>query len=380
MQSTTAKQPHYYVGNVAPALFQRSGLSPAAKIVATCLLMHKNRTTGLCYVTQMLLAIECEVSRLTVTRALAELRDRGLISWEARKAPRGRAKGRANSYDLSGLEALCSKPIMAAETVSSMTVSPMIHRDVSPVIPHASDFRAITDNSLLTVDSTIASQPGLLMKGRLGSVAVSVDGKTEPRETGDVSPVIPHSPRIAQAGPLKGLSVGAIHERRLAPNSESAFEACVEAEAWDEATHTIKAAGGEEFNPDGLSKLCEEYGNERVWFQAKWFARRLASLVKPPDKPTAYFVQCVRNDYPVNPSWPEYCRWIHGRMSEAELADVPAEDASALELVRWMYRHDWRVVDFPTGVQARLNYAAMHDEDVLDEILAHTGESDLVPF
>ena len=302
MQSTTDK--HYYVANVPPALFQCSGLSPMAKIVTVCLLLHKNRTSGLCYVTQELLAIECEVSRLTVTRALAELRDRGLVTWEARKAPRGRAKGRANSYDLSGLEALCSQPVKAAAELE--TVSPMIHREVSPMIRHASGNRAITVNSLRTVTVKAASIPGSQPDGETRWTAPAGEGPAViTQKAGDVPPVIPHSARIAQAGPLAGLSPSEIQQQRLAPDGTSAFEVCADTEAWVEARHIVEdCAGGEPFNPGALSKLCDECGNEAVWYHAKWFLRRLASRKTPPVKATAFFVDCVRKDRPVNPTWP----------------------------------------------------------------------------
>jgi hypothetical protein len=375
--ATTTADKHYYVANVAPALLQRPSLSPNAKLVAIVLLMHYNRTSGLCYPMQDVIGAEVGLSERTVMRAIAELRQHGMIEREARSAPRGKAKGRANLYRLTGLLDLCSQPIRSASEVTKLVghakteVTKTTPREVTKTTPHASDFRAITANSEETRYTAAASDHDSLSEVDDQTVPAPVwDGKAEPREAGEVTKTTPHSARIAQDGPLKGLSIGAIHEQRLAPNGESAFDVFADAEAWGEATYAIKAAGGEEFNPDALSKLIDDYGSELVWFQAKWFSRRLASRKNPPDRPTAYFVQSVRNDYPVNPTWPEYCRWYHGKLSDAQIADRPNEDASALELLRWMNRHDWTLLDFPERIRARLGDAVIHDPEAQAEMIA----------
>jgi Helix-turn-helix domain len=322
-----AKQP-YYIANVAPALFQRSGLSPMEKIVAVCLLMHKNQTSKLCYATEELLAIECEVSERTVIRNLGTLRNRGLISWEARKAPRGKAKGRGNSYDLTGLEALCEKPIKTAAEVGNVTpmssgdMTPMSSGDMTPMSPHASDFRPITDNSNLTVlESTSASDGGSLAEEVDRTVTVPAVGN-QTREAGEVTPMSPRAARTAMLGPLAGLTAEDIRQKLLAPDGTRASQVCTEADGYDYAKLVVEHAGGEKFNPGDLSKLCGKYGADLVWFHAKWLLRRIASMKDPVRKPTAFFRTCVEKDSPVNPTWPEpeaEFEWRTSRMTLEEL-------------------------------------------------------------
>jgi hypothetical protein len=91
----------------------------------------------------------------------------------------------------------------------------------------------------------------------------------------------------------------------LNPQGISAFDVATEANGYEDANVVVYRAGGEAFNPNALSILCDECGADAVWFQAQWFLRRIASRKTPPDKPTAYFIDCVRNDYSVDPTWPK---------------------------------------------------------------------------
>ena len=266
-------------------------------------------------------------------------------------------------------------PIVSA---SDLIVTPVSPRDVTPVSPHASDFRAITDNSLNTVRD--ASSPGRPAEDQYElTVPVLSNGKaTVTKEGDDVTPVSPHAARIAQAGPLKGLSAATIRRKLLAPNGKPC-EPTVEIDAWDAANSVVRRAGGEDFNPGEINKLIEEYGPEQVWFQAQWFLRRLASLPNPPDKPTAYFVNCVREDHAVNATWPEYQRWTHGRISDAERDDLPSIDSPLVEWYLWMNRHGWLVTDLPVQIEARL-YEALtdRDPDILKAVVDSVTPADII--
>jgi predicted transcriptional regulator len=323
MPQTTATVNHrYYIANVSPALWQHAGLSLTAKAVATVLLMHRNTKSNLCYPEQELIWSELGVSESTVIRALKELRKHGLITWEARKAPKGKAKLRANSYDLTGLLQLCEKPITPAADLLG-ELSKMIPGELSKMIPHQSDIRPITDNRLTTVlEPTSESHGGSLAEDEDRTVTVPAVGN-QTKEAGELSKMIPHSARTAMLGPLAGLTAADIRQKLLAPDGTSSSEVCVDADAYFDAKRIVEEhAGGEPFNPGDLGKLCDTYGNGVVWWQARWFLRRIASMTEPVRKPTALFRTCVEKDSPVNPTWPEpeaEFEWRTSRMTLEEL-------------------------------------------------------------
>lgn len=312
MESQTAK---HYVPFVAPALLQHPTLSDSAKLTASVLLMHRNRTTGLCYATQKIIALERSISDRAVRNDLTELRSYGLVAWQPRKAPRGVGKGRGNLYDLTGLLELCWQPMMTADEMvvdrkqrsdSESDRNQRSARDRKQRSAHASDFRAIADNSLNSVYD--ASKQRIASEPEPSSIVTAPTVSTEAAtiEAGDRKQRSAHSARMAKVGPLKGLKSRQIQERRLAPDGTSAFDVCPETEVWDLARRVVEDyARGEEFNPGDLAKLCDTFGADRVWWHCKWFTRRIASRETPPTKPTAYFIEAVRNDWPINPAWPE---------------------------------------------------------------------------
>lgn len=323
MEQITGRE--YYVSGIAPALLQHPTLSPSAKLLACCLLMHRNRESGLCYPTHETLALENGVTVKTVSRALAELRKHTVITWENREAPKGAAKGRANLYDLRGLDALRQIPIATASAIADRTkttthgerTKTTTHRKATGdnVLsrqdkndPSLRTNRVITVNSKEAVlDSTSVSDSRELAELKV-TVTAPVDGGVKPREAGERTKTTTHSARTAQAGPLKGVSARVIREQLLAPDGESAEAALAVADGWFLANAAVEKAQGEPFNPGDLSKLCEAYGDELVWFHAKWFPVRLSARKKPPRRPTAFFVKCVRNDYDVNPAWLDHYR------------------------------------------------------------------------
>ena len=296
---------HYYVGNVPPALLQHPTLSPTAKLIGIALLMHYNRTSDLCYPTQKVIAAELGLNERTIIRATSELCACGMIGRESRKAPRGNAKGRANLYRLTGLLDLCSQPMLAASEVTKPPIrgDKMSLREVTKTTPHASGNRAITVNSNLPISTASGAA---WLADDTSKTTVTDPGTEVTFEEGEVTKCHLTNRRIAQTGPLAGLSPEEIRQRRLAPDGTSAFEICADADAWFAARHVVEeCAGGEPFNPGDLGKLCDQCGTEAVWFHAQWFLRRIGALKSPPNKPTAFFVDAVRNDYPVDPTWPE---------------------------------------------------------------------------
>jgi Helix-turn-helix domain len=319
-QTTATVNRRYYIANVSPALWQHAELSLTAKAVATTLLMHHNTESKLCYMTEEVVATELGISKRTVIRAIAELRDARLISVQPRSAPRGNAKGRANSYDLTGLLNLCEKPIVPVREIEARKprrevtkttriqkreVTKTTPREVTKTTPHASDFHPITDNSNLSVlDSTSASHGRSLAEDEDRTVAGSAVGD-QTKESGEVTKTTPHSSRTAMLGPLAGLTAEDIRQKLLAPDGTRASQVCTEADGYDYAKLVVEHAGGEKFNPGDLSKLCDNYGADFVWFHAKWLLRRIASMKDPVRKPTAFFIDCVRDDYSVDPNWPD---------------------------------------------------------------------------
>jgi Helix-turn-helix domain len=300
MQPTPTDSPAYYVGHVAPALVQHADLSIGAKMTAVLLLAHRNRGTGLCYPAEETLAAELDISERSVIRYLAELRDAALITWELRKAPRGKARGRGNSYDLTGLLDLCSRPMLKAVEMDDR-VTKTVPREVTKTVAHASGNRANEQNSK-RLDSIYVSQESC--SGSVdcnGTAAVTI-------EAGEVTKTTPHSARIEQtraANPhstVAEMSAEQIQGQRIAPGGEP-YDGGEYHSGFNAAREAIEAAGGEPFNPEALSALIDERGEEAVWFQAVWFGPRLAARTTRPDKATAYFISCVRNDYPVKARW-----------------------------------------------------------------------------
>jgi hypothetical protein len=383
MQHTNGNTTHY-VPFVAPALIQHPTLSDSAKLTALTLLMHRNRESQLCYPTQEIIALERRVSDRTVRNDLTELRSHGLVEWQPRKAPRGKAKDRANAYDLTGLIALCDLPILKAEQL--LDRKPRSGRDRKPRSAHSSDFRAIAEQQMTTYIDTAASGTHATGPEEYEKMAVPVpvggNGKsTATLEDGDRNGASAHSARTAKVGPLKGLSSRQIHEQRIAPNGTSAYsdDVCLETDAWNEANRVVHLAGGEDFNPGDLSKLCDECGEDHVWWHARWFLSRLGSLDSKPAKPTAYFVACVREDYPVKPTW-QIVTEYHAELAQVEsrLAAGPDTYAEYLDYLR----DDGRAEYLRTKVEDPTWEPPEPSAELLAEIFGTDDElyDDSIPF
>jgi hypothetical protein len=316
MQSPT-DNPTHYVPFVAPALLQHLSLTDGAKLTAATLLMHRNRETGYCYATEKTIALERGITDRGIRKNLEELKSHGLIAWEARKAPRGTAKGRGNSYDLSGLLDLCKAPILNAAEIAKRnsssgktrkTRNSSSSRERNSSSSHASDFRAIEQKqSLSVIEPTISDEPSFSDKSIFSAVTASANGKQVTIEGGERNSSSSHAARIAKR---EALSPSAIRQKLQAPNGTSAYDdsVCADVDAWTLANRVVTLAGGEAFNPGDLDKLIASHGSELVWFHAAWFPARIAALKSPPSKPTAFFVSSVREDYPIDPSWPSVDR------------------------------------------------------------------------
>jgi hypothetical protein len=383
MYSTTGRE--CYVSGIPPALLQHPTLSTTAKLLGCCLLMHRNRESNLCYPTHETLALESGTSVKTAYRGIKELREHGLITWENREAPKGEAKGRANSYDLSGLDALRSISVQKASQIAERTKTTRHGEATSKNVrsrrdkndPSLRTNRAITVNSYKPViDSTSASDNRELAE--LKVTVATANGKVKPTEAGERTKTTTHSARTAQAGPLKGLSRRRIQEQRIAPDGTSACDVATEADAWDLARYVVEdLAGGEELNPGAITRLCETYGSDRVWWHAKWFLSRLAALKSSPEKPAAYFVQCVREDYPASPTWPIVTEF------EAELAQIERRLAAD----NYREPHDW-FKDFDRADHLRMKIAdpsfepSEPSQELVDEMLAvlSPGTDLKIPF
>lgn len=336
----------YYVGHVAPALIQHPRLSIGAKATAVALLMHENRATGYCYPTEEILSAELHVSERSVVRYLDELREQVGLKWEKRKAPRGQAKGRGNLYDLSGLRVLCEQPMLtAAEVTKATNPEPrgdnMSLREVTKTTPHASENRAITDNSRNIDSKSISSMAGSGEPDSLTDLDVGMELQAA-NERGEVTKTTPHPARIEQkAGEPRPrfyrLTAKQVQEQRLLPDGSSASE-YADSEAYFVAARVVELAGGESFNPGRLGKLIDDYAPERVLFHARWYLYRLASKTEPVVKATPYFIDCVENDRPVNPKWTKLPERL--------------PDRSSPELwKRWVCEHGGSIQDVPADVK-----------------------------
>ena len=129
--------------------------------------------------------------------------------------------------------------------------------------------------------------------------------------------------------------------------------------AWLEANRVPERVGGEPFNPGRLDKLIEEFGEERVWLEARWFPRRLASMKNPPEKSAPLFIAAVEGNYRFDTRWPEFSRYRHGVVSDDERAAMPV----GTDAVKWAefskrYEH-WYVTDIPLDAQTAVNAAMM---------------------
>jgi hypothetical protein len=263
MQPPTDNPPNY-VPFVAPALLQHLTLTDGAKLTAATLLMHRNRETGYCYATEETLALERNVTDRTIRNNLTELKSHSLVGWKPRKAPRGKAKGRGNLYDLGGLLDLCRQPIQTAAEIANRkpvsakapkTRKPVSGRERKLVSAHASDFRAIEQKQLSsTIDATASDPPSLSDGGCVATVTACGNGKQTTIEGGDRKPVSAHSTRIAKRGPL---SPREIRQQLRAPSGQSASDICADADAWDLANAVVAIGGGEPFNPGDLAKLID---------------------------------------------------------------------------------------------------------------------------
>jgi hypothetical protein len=300
-----------YVSGIPPALLQYPHLSGTAKLLGCCLLMHRNTESGLCYPTHDLLASEINASGRKVRRGLNELRDHLLVNWENREAPRGKAKGRASLYDLSGLDALRSIPIAKATELHERTkrTVPSQQRRVDSVRSRADKTdpslrtnRVITENSQpVYLEADAASEAFEL--GPLAIETAPVYGGAEPREAGERTKSTLHSARITQSGSLKRKSARDLRGHLLAPTGTSFYDSAGEVEVWDLVPRVIEIAEGEPFNPGELSKLIDKHGASVVWFHAAWLLPRIKAAKTPVTKPTAFFVDSVRQDYDVEPTW-----------------------------------------------------------------------------
>jgi hypothetical protein len=138
-----------------------------------------------------------------------------------------------------------------------------------------------------------------------------------------------------------------LQERRIAPDGVSFHGNVEDGAAWLEAVKAIKRVGGQSFNHGALQDSIDEHGEACVWFHAKWFLLRLAASKKPPDKPVPFFLDCVAQDYAVNPKWRDliFSRVKHGCFTDEQRKELPANDAPPVEWVRWMNSLDGGLLD-----------------------------------
>jgi hypothetical protein len=134
-------------------------------------------------------------------------------------------------------------------------------------------------------------------------VTSAIDSNVEPEQSdngNELQTALRNGPGDIPAG-LQSRSE--IHKRRLAPDG-TPYDDCDE-NVYTVAKDAVTVAGGEPFNPKRLGELVDAFGEARVWFQARWFLRRLGALKEPPKKVTPYFIKCVVEDFAVNPNWPK---------------------------------------------------------------------------
>ena len=105
---------------------KQSGLKPAAKIVLYWLADHHNSETGACFPSLKRLADECEMSKATVTRHLANLEADGLIARQHQHRENGSQT--STSYTLN----LSPPPVSNCDS----PCSELRHPPVSNCAPH----------------------------------------------------------------------------------------------------------------------------------------------------------------------------------------------------------------------------------------------------
>jgi hypothetical protein len=312
----------YYVAYLAPALVQHPGLTYAAKMVAVALVMHYNRKSEYCYVTQVTIAAELRMKRATVIKCLGELRDLGLVEWRERSAPRGASKGRAHSYNLTGLFALCALPI---RTAAELSVPQTVLRDVPQTVPHASEIRPIEaeqsrDNHRNSIPAREPRSEEQVSPAESSQGLDCYGTALKPKEDGDVPQTVPHAARIAQRrgaeSPPSTVATSRskqfINENRLNPKGFRVLDDRGDLD--HDLDMTLYDAGGEVINRKILDELVELRGVRYCNFWCSWLLRKIAQQYEadsPVMQPVALYVRAVREEWPVNPAWPEFDETKH---------------------------------------------------------------------
>ena len=295
MPSTTDKndKPRDGYKQIPNALIDNPNLCIRDKMVLIKLASHAYGKKRSAYPSQVKVAKCLGIQRETVKAALDSLTALGIV--------RPHGKGRQGKQETFTID---------LDRAANLTAHPTGNLTAHPTTPDGSS------------DINKTEQIRQEKENANPEVTSEIRGDAEPQGHEEIGSALLYTEHAglaamfsAQADLLAGLTPEQIRDCRIAPDGTSAFDVCADADAWLLAKSVVEEyAEGEPFNPGELDKLCDEYGNEAVWFHAKWFPRRIGALKSQPNKPTAYFIDCVRKDHPVNPTWPKV--WMEASSDE----------------------------------------------------------------
>ena len=315
-------------GKAYRALVRDPELDLHVKIVAIDLLTYIRKGETKCYPSQGTIAADCGISRGTVNNAVKVLEQLGGL-----KIIRNPKTNRATAYDLVGLikldtsGRLLSDACLGEEHGAKVGDVHAANIHVHPVnnhVHHADITRTDTDKnpledasappSLSDSDVHSVSEQGV---GDILASPFAPDSGNGERQAEHASPPtsgsdaaesgrVSNAPTVADTstvGTKCNLDRSTVQRLRLAPNGSGYYD---DADPEQTIYETLCLVGGEPENSGTLS----DYDRERVWFHAKWLARRIAGEYertgKVVSKPTALFATAVRKDLPIQVDWPEY--------------------------------------------------------------------------